>query len=226
MQFCFDRTGFPLIEICNSGQVGSTSDGYYIHLLPVAKVQLERFLEEPNKYNDAWYDEILGVLDRVSYRDFSCSNRECIFVGGIWPDEALDFARWLDGFRLPTVDEWRRAYRYLESQNIVDNDNHWEDLLKRSCEPAQEILKRLREQLQPQTWLELSLLRGGFLEWVELTSSPVDPRRYAGLGSPRGKFHPNLWNPLKDLTYPINNRREKYFGFRLVKQHNQSCEVR
>ena len=100
MRFSCDRTGFPLITVPEAMVA--------MHLLPVTKVQFERFLAEPNTYGDAWYEEVLTLNPRISYRQCTAENRERLFLTGIVPEEALAFARWMgDGFDLPTVAEWR-----------------------------------------------------------------------------------------------------------------------
>ncbi|MCL6533662.1 MAG: formylglycine-generating enzyme family protein [Armatimonadetes bacterium] len=181
-----------------------------IHLLPVTKIQLEQFLAEPNEFGDQWYEALLKVHRRVSYRHFSANEREYVFVGGILPDEALAFTRWLgEGYRLPTVAEWRALYRQMEQSPI--EERAWRRLLKACCPSAKAILKRLRAHLRPSHWLELTLLTGGLVEWVQ------EDGCYVGLGKPRPAFHPNLWNPLEEVIHPLQPvQRMPYFGFRLV----------
>lgn len=207
MQFCFDRTGFPLVDLPDLE--------VQVHLLPVSKVQLERFLMEPNEFDDAWYETLLRVHGRVSYRRFSENERERVFVGGILPLEAVAFAQWLGpDFRLPTVIEWRKVYKRMEQLPIEEST--WHALLEACSAPAKDILEQLRNQMCPHRWLELSLLTGGLVEWV-VAESATEQERYAGLGKPRRSFQPGVWNPLQDIIRPVSlEQRVSYFGFRLV----------
>ncbi len=59
-------------------------------------------------------------------------------------------------------------------------------------------------------------MKDGLVEWVR------QDRAWAGLGTPRPEFHPNLWDPLSDVVKPISlQTRLKYFGFRLVRRIGQ-----
>lgn len=210
MQLSFDKTCFPLIRI-DKAKV-------QVQLLPVTKVQFERFLAEPNEFDDGWYEAILKLNPRVSYRQFTQDNREGIFITGILPWEALSFARWMgNGFRLPTVREWRMIYSVLKSRKIEGEELR--DLVSQFGEgQAKIILERLVEQISHQaqrdelSWLDLSLMHGGLVEWVE------EDGRYVGLGAPRSEFYPNLWNPITEVIKPVRgNERLFFFGFRLVR---------
>ncbi|MBM3239019.1 formylglycine-generating enzyme family protein [Candidatus Poribacteria bacterium] len=205
MQFLFDRTGFPLIRV--------PEVGLDVQLLPVTKVQFERFIAEPNGFGDTWYEEILGVNPRVSYRQFTADNREGIFITGLLPEEAVSFARWMgDGFTLLTIEEWRTIYKALEHRPVESGEL---EKLRSQCSAEQPlvILEQLREQLEPRSWLSLSLMYGGLVEWVRGENS------WAGLGVPRYEFYPNLWDPLADVVSPLHpDERLPYFGIRLVRK--------
>lgn len=201
MRFYFDRAGFPLIEIGSELRM---------HLLPITKVQLERFLAEPNEFGDRWYESLLSVHRRVSYRCSSADGREHLFVGGILPEEALAFACWLgEGYRLPTAAEWRLLYRQMAQLPIEERT--WRQLLRKCGTEAKAILKCLRALMHPSRWIELSLMTDGLVEWVQENGC------YVGLGKPRPAFHPNLWNPLEETVQPLQHgQRIRYFGFRLA----------
>lgn len=203
MWWSFDKTGFPLFSLY--------PDGLQIHLFPVTKLQFEMFLAEHNKYGDNWYKEILALNKRVSYKKFTEKDIEGLFITGVLPEEAEEFAQWLgEGFRLPTLAEWRGVYKNLENKHIT----HKEILYNKCLDPrAKFIIERLIKFIRPSVWLDLSLLRGGLVEWVK--SGPA----YTGLGSPRPDFQPNLWNPLQDEIRPTNStNRVSFFGFRLVRE--------
>ena len=109
MLFSCDRTGFPLIAV---PEVAA-----HVQLLPVTKAQFECFIVEPNPFGDAWYEEVLQLNPRVTYRRYGADERARLFLTGILPEEALLFARWVgEGFDLPTVDEWRAIYAALAAE--------------------------------------------------------------------------------------------------------------
>ncbi len=61
--------------------------------------------------------EILKVFRRhaAKFLDTPFAEQERLFITGLWPDEALAFARWLgEGFDLPTLAEWRAIYAALK----------------------------------------------------------------------------------------------------------------
>jgi hypothetical protein len=61
--------------------------------------------------------------------------------------------------------------------------------------------------------LDLSLLRGGLVEWVRRDQT------WLGVGAPRPEFYPNLWDPLTNEVKPLHaDERLPYFGFRLVRR--------
>ena len=210
MRFSSDRTGFPLVTV--------PSAGIEAHLLPVTKVQFERFIAEPNGFGDSWYEEVLRLNDRISYRNVTASSREGLFMTGILPSEAQSLAAWLgDGFDLPTVDEWRALYGAFAAEPASACC-----LPKRSeTDVATFIVGQLLAQLEPRSLLDLSLMRGGIVEWVREGNS------WAGLGVPRPSFHPNLFNPLTEVVTPIHlGQRVPYFGVRFVHRADSACSAR
>jgi hypothetical protein len=79
--------------------------------------------------------------------------------------------------------------------------------------PAGTILARLTRQMLSHLLLDISLLRGGLVEWVR------HGRSWVGLGAPRPDFHPNLWDPLNHEIKPLRpSDRLPYFGFRLIRR--------
>lgn len=200
MRFSCDRTGFPLVTVAE-GRIQA-------HLLPVTKVQCERFLAEPNAFDDTWYEGVLALNPRLSVHRLTNETREQAFLTGLLAEEALAFARWLgDGFDLPTIEEWRMLCRELEHQPVPG-------LMGADMTPACAVLlERLKVQLRPRSLLDLSLLRGGVVEWVRKGKDCL------GLGAPRQEFHPNLWDPLTDEVRPLRpQERVPFFGCRLVRR--------
>ena len=203
-----DPSGFPLIAVAESG--------LEVHLLPVTKVQFERFLAEPNAFGDTWYEQILPGNPRIPPHGLTTENREGLFLSGVLPGEALAFARWLgEDYDLPPVQEWRAAYAALQGAPL-----YLPPLLSQCpARPVGPILEGLVAQLCPSSLLDLSLMRGGLVEWVRQDSG------WAGLGSPRPAFQPNLWDPLAETVRPIRpGERVPYFGFRLVRRTTKIIE--
>lgn len=205
MEFSYDRTGFPLIPLIRKG--------LEVHLLPVTKMQFEAFLAESQEFGDTCYEEMLALNPRVPYQTFTSETREQLFLTGILPDEAVAFARWMgEGFTLPTVEEWRAIYEELALG--LDPKYDAFDLAAHCPEGAcGVILQRLAALCDLDSLFELSLMQGGIVEWVK------QKRTYAGLGSPRPEFHPNLWDSRRDIVKPVDtNVRIRYFGFRLIRR--------
>jgi len=209
MHFAMDSTGYPLIYIEPLES--------WLQLLPVSKMQFEQFLAQPNEYDDHWYEQLLALNPRVPFRHFDRTNYEQLFLTGIRPDEAQDFARWLgQGFRLPTVPEWREAYGWLIEQSALPRPGVWDGLSL----SAQVIWKRLWDQ-QISGELRLAhqaLLENGVLEWVSELGTVGS--RSGGMGTPRPNFWSILRQPTDEPAFPLdlNNRITlRSFGFRLLR---------
>lgn len=202
MPFSFDRCGFPLVRLPRLRLEAG--------LLPVTKVQLERFLAEPAGFGDGWYDRVLHLHSRCSYRAFAAAERERLFLGGILPEEAVAYASWLsEGFDLPTVEEWRQLWLALAGEQPLGA----EEVAAWRPGPARAIVEQLLAQLPARSLLDLSLMRGGLVEWVR------EGAGWVGLGAPRPEFKAHLWDPLQDVVRPVQaGERVGYFGFRLVRR--------
>ena len=200
MDCCFDRTGFPYVEL--------EDPALAVSLLPLTKLQFEVYLADLTPQGDKWYDEVLALNPRVSPQRFTSEQRERLFLTGLLAAEAQDFAAWLgDGYRLPTVAEWRAIYRCFQSTEFTP--------FAASSTPdgkATALLRRLEQQTRPQTLLDFSLMRGGLVEWV------LDGNTWTGLGKPRSSFQPNLWDPLRETVPPVRlSQCVFFFGVRLVR---------
>lgn len=200
-----DKTGYPLVHVPRTG---------IFTLWPVSRIQFEQFMYETNKYGDTWYDGVLRLLPRVSFKNVDRENYEGSFMAGVTWREALEFARWLsDGsdlaFDLPTASERRRLYRFLEKVN--------------------ETLARPQAGLSPQAavfWkrlggflkepLEFALLEHGLMEWVKNHGA------YGRAGHPRSGLQPNAWDSLGDVVPPSTRVREPN-GFRLIARRPRQC---
>jgi hypothetical protein len=202
MLISFDRTKFPLFAM--------EGIGIEIHLLPVTKWQFEQYVVESGWVDRPGYKKMLALNPGVSPEQFTVDQRERLFVTGILPEEAQAFARWLgQGFELPTVEEWRAVYATLRRTPLPRYDLPSEVIEG----TAGIILNELSVQLNARSILDLTLMGGGLVEWVRQAES------WVGLGAPRPRFHPNLWNPLDHEVRPIRlDERLPYFGFRLVRR--------
>jgi hypothetical protein len=205
MHLTCDRTGFPLVRFPELGLEAM--------LLPCAKKQFEAFLAEPDeRFGDAWYEAVLAVNPRASWRHPPAEGAERLFLTGILPEEALAFLRWLgDGFDLPTIAEWRAIDLGLGRQPL-DADGLERGLA--GCCPAARALVTHVQARRPRTWGDLALLRGGLVEWVR------DGREFGGMGSPPAPLLPNIFNPQMpgDVVRPFPGRRVRFLGFRAVRR--------
>ncbi|MBN1993204.1 MAG: SUMF1/EgtB/PvdO family nonheme iron enzyme [Anaerolineae bacterium] len=203
MLLSFDRTNFPLIAV--------EAISVEVHLLPVTKWQFEQFVPESGLVNQSRYQEMLALNPAVSLEQFTLAERERLFVTGILPQEALDFAGWLGaGFDLPTVTEWRAIYAALRRTALPMQSELSSDLVGG---PAGAILDKFTAKLQARSMLDFSLMQHGLVEWARQGHS------WVGLGAPRPKFQPHLWDPLSNEVKPIRlDERLPYFGFRLVRR--------
>jgi formylglycine-generating enzyme required for sulfatase activity len=208
MQLEFDQLGFPLVRI--------EGLGLSVALLPITKVQFERFIAEPNSHGDTWYDEILGINPRLSWRRAHSGPRERLFLTGALPSEALAFASWAGiGLDLPTVEEWRAVFRYMIRTRLAGSCVEGLDN-KRVHPAARAIVELIVSEAQPKTWGELALLRGGVIEWVR------EDENFKGLGAPRPQFLPSVFNPERDEPlFPLQDQRSRYFGFRLLQRRTK-----
>ena len=185
-----------------------------MHLLPVMKVQFERYLAEPGTPGDAWYETVLATNPRCSYRTVQPDTRERLILTGILPAEAEQFAHWLGPeYRLPTVEEWRTAYGVLRSCHGWFRE--LEVLLERTASPvARAVYAALRVDREPGSLAQVALMEEGVLEWVR------DARGWGGFGLPRPSLYEVICDPL--TCPPIVPQRMTdrlgFFGFRAVRQ--------
>jgi hypothetical protein len=199
-QWDFDLWGYPLLYIPPLGA--------YWSLFPFTKTQFERYWYTANThFSNAWYADRLRTNPRISYSQINIAPYEQLFITSLLADEAQHVAHWA-GLSIPTINQWRTAYRWLQEQPAILPPPNLRDQLHRS---AQLIWTRLFDLLRPQTMLDLSLMCGGVTEWV------VGGSQFAGLGKPRPTFHKMLGDPL--VAQPIRpirpDARLKHFGMRL-----------
>lgn len=198
----YDDSGFPMVQI---------EPQFSVSLLPVTKVQFERFIAQVNGYGDSWYEEVLRVSSRESWRELRSYTPESLFMTGILPSEALDFAASLGaGFDLPDVREWRKIFRSM-FQSRIRNESLDAFSNHRMHPAARSIISAILEKQKPDTWGGLALLRGGIFEWVR------DGVKFGGLGVPLVNGSPVTFNPEQEDPRPLlRNERSRFFGFRFV----------
>ena len=202
-----DQTGYPLVYV-------PAIDGYW-SLFPVTKPQFEYYLCQSNSdLDDVWYQTLLDLNPRASFQSNHWNRYERLLLTGLIPEEARAFARWQGSeYDIPSVKEWRAAYRWLANQAVALPPSRFIHQLAPS---AQAIWWGLYWQLRPHSLLDLSLMVAGVLEWV------TDKKEDRLLGKPRPypSFRQALTDPLNsDPVCPIDpSRRMAAYGMRLMKR--------
>lgn len=205
-QWQLDRTGYPMVYV-------DPLNAYW-HLFPITKPQFENFLAgapSPERSN-AWYADLLKRSPRLSPVAASYMDYERLFVGGVLPDDVQSYIKWHgQGVRLPTVEQWRAAFKWLGAQDVSAMPA---DMERQLAPTAYCMWNKLLEELQPTTLLDLSLMQNGMLEWVEgQNKAPL------GMGAPRQKFRAgfhDVGKPFEPTAFALTHRN--YFsGFRLLK---------
>lgn len=198
-----DDTGYPLVFV--------EPVQAYVQLFPVTKPQFEKFISSGarREYGDEWYEEIIKLNPRASYRSPDLPAREQLFMTGLTPVETLAFGRWLGrNYALLTAQEWSACYRWFGEQTAPLVSPDLCDRLSRDAQGIWEMVEEqwLERNRQP-TLRELSLMTQGILEWVVEQSG-----RYCGLGDPASsKSQRRAEHPV----YPIGQSRLRNIGFRL-----------
>lgn len=210
MRIIFDRTKFPLVEIEPLGS--------YLHVLPITKIQFERFISDIHVAKDsAFYGKMLELNPRLSPTQFSLDVAWQIFATGILPEEMLKFKDWLgQNYRIIDQDEWKQAANWLETIQV--GELYGEVINHQSLNPfAKILLQKIYEQTQSQKALDLCMFIGCIMEWVRVKNSEISTP-FALVG----KANPKLVNILNkqettSLINPIDyNKRISYVGFRLT----------
>ncbi|MBC8254988.1 MAG: hypothetical protein H8E35_13325 [Ardenticatenia bacterium] len=200
-----DRAGYPMVRV--------EPINAFVHLFPLAKPQFEQFLADARLpgHGDAWYADLLSLNPRLSPMSDSLTDYERLFVTGLLPEDAQAYVNWHGGGLRPfTIREWRRAFRWMYQQDVSALPHELEVTLTPT---AHRLWDGLRSELQPRTLLDLSLMRGGVVEWVNDAG-----RRWVGLGKPRNSFFQNLHHPLLDEFVPTSEAwRSRIWGLRLMR---------
>ncbi|MCU0484856.1 MAG: hypothetical protein MUC85_01975 [Anaerolineales bacterium] len=205
-RWCLDRAGYPMVYI-------PPLQGY-VHLFPVLRAQFEAFLADahPAGCEDAWYTKLVeAMLPRVPAWCATQENYESTLIGAMLPDDVTAFQAWCGSdFQPLSEQEWLEAWKWLASQPLSILTASLEDELASS---ARELWGMLLERPGKNTLLDLCLMRHGLIEWVRRGAEG-----WSGMGKPR-RIHP-FHNPLVDkpLAPTSFSRREKWFGFRLIRR--------
>lgn len=198
-----DATGYPLVFV---ERVQA-----YVQLFPVTKPQFEKFISSGarREYGDEWYEQIIKLNPRASYRNSDVPAREQLFMTGLTPVETLAFGRWMGrNYALLSTQEWVDCYQWFGDQTAPHVPPDLRDRLSRDARAIWELIEEqwLDRSLQPKL-RELSLMTQGILEWVVEQSG-----RYCGLGDPASS---KLQRKVDHPVYPIGQSRLRNIGFRL-----------
>jgi len=205
--WALDAAGYPMIWI--------EPIKAFVHLFPVTKAQFERFLyaANPRSFGDAWYENLLALNPRVSYREINRQPYERLFLTGVLPDEAITFSQWMGKeYALLDTNEWRASYQWLEQHPSSAMPPSLYDL--GISEDACFIWETIESQLHPRDLLELSLMSRGVIEWV-IDKSVGTNDDYVGLGQTRDSFWSSLRTPFAVVPPIRPDERIRYFGYRL-----------
>ncbi|HVR11933.1 MAG TPA: hypothetical protein VMW75_28080 [Thermoanaerobaculia bacterium] len=218
LPFEIDPTGFPLVWV--------EAIAAWMHWLPVSKLQLERCQRQaPGRgFDAAWYDHLLALNPHVAPAHVTSENYHRALLTGILPAEAQRFAALLgEGFAVPTLDEWLRAWSALDAMSAERGLPG--ALAHHLDEPVRTLMLRIDSALattaararRHRTLADQMLLRFGVLEWVERQG---DPARWVGIGEP-ARLAPGVRvSPERGPVVPDRPEafRSYLFGFRLIRK--------
>ncbi len=196
-----DATGYPLVFVEPIGR--------FMQLFPITRSQHERLLApRPQACGDRWYAAVLAASPRGWLRE-DAEELEPLLATALMPNEVGDLAAWYGrDYRTPGVEEWRTAYRWLAGQEASVPPGE----VERAMDPtARRFWRAVQAAREPQTLLDLSLMNGGVLEWVQGAN-----KEWQTLGKPRPAFHPTFLDPLRDPPQVPTSltRRSRLFGIR------------
>ena len=205
-----DFSNFPMIFIPETN--------FYWHLFPMTWPQWEtsQFFSHQIKMDEGDYRTFLDEIGgRVSLRNISTKNYLDVFASGLYPGEIISFLEHLDeSYRLPTANEWKVAWKFLENQPLSALPPQIESHLSPLASKLWLFSKNLAN---PQNLLEFSMMKHGVLEWV-LTNNELIENNLAGMGKP--KKHYPFYYPI--THHPIGptsiEKRSKLFGLRLMRR--------
>lgn len=200
-----DTSGYPLVFV--------EPLSAYVQLFPVTKPQFEKFIASGSQqvFGDEWYEDVLGLNQRASYRSPEVLARTQLFMTGITPDEVLAYGRWMGrDYALLTAEEWRVCYEWFAGQPSPSGLPHLPEDLSQDALGVWEMVEgQWLDQHRQSSLGELSLMTQGILEWVV-----ERPGRYCGVGEPEASKLQRRFNDPVRPTGP-GRRRLRNLGFRL-----------
>jgi hypothetical protein len=209
--FATDPTGFPIVHLLDLG--------IEAQLWPVARTQFAACIAHCPSLKPAF--EAARALPISSTKNRPPLDLYARLMTGMIPEDLVAFTAWINMmqeaagapplYAIPTINQWRTIHDTLQYERC---EPHVE-VLQASCSSpsAHDFLQLVLEKRQPQTMLELSLMREGLIEW----GKGVD--RWTGLGQPAWDFYPNTFEPMRETIDPIDTtRRQRTFGFRLIRR--------
>jgi len=224
LKIILDPINFPMIYI--------ESGNFYMHWLPVTKIQLEYWLSSGgvNTYDARWYNEVLDYNPRVSPGFIKSDNYWGAFVTGVTPIEIKQFIAWLGrDYDIPTAGQWQLAYQHLKKETA--NPQYVEQLLNvpNLNRRAKTLIKNIDISINEvgtstqmrggRTVADQALMRLGVMEYVYR-----DDRRntYGGYGQPVGAFFGTTETPDKGYPQRLIDEQDgakmPHYGFRLIKK--------
>ncbi|HEV3460038.1 MAG TPA: hypothetical protein VHG32_26120 [Thermoanaerobaculia bacterium] len=218
LSFEIDPAGFPLVWV--------EAIAAWMHWLPVSKLQFERCLGRTpdRRFGAAWYNQLLALNPRIAPARIHSENYRHALLTGMLPAEAESFAARLGkGFAVPTIEQWLRAWSWLDSQPAERDqpaalalhlDEQVGTLLLRIDGALATMAARARRR---RTLADQMLLRFGVLEWVEQEG---DPARWVGIGEPPRLARGVRVSPERGPVVPDRPEafRSYLFGFRLIRK--------
>lgn len=139
-----------------------------LSLLPVTKIQFERFLVGTREVDDVTYARILEHNPRISLEDLKRSGDYRAFLTGASPTMVEKYAQWTsDLFSVPDDAFWRAARRRL-GQCRVGHASQVDLVCRRAGIAAEDrlLIRRLMALRNPGNWSQLALMENGLMEWV------------------------------------------------------------
>ena len=219
--FAIDPAGFPMVWV--------EAIAAWMQWLPLSRLELERYLSaaRDRRIDQAWYGRLLAMNLAVAPSRIDSGSYVEALLTRIVPAEAERFAAGLgEGFALPTVEQWRRAWSALTA---LPAERGLPAVFARLGleEPVRELLARIESAhlsfvattrpRRQRTLADQMLMRYGVFEWA-WRSEP--PGRWVGIGEPRPVLGVALGSPDRGPAVPDRPEtfRSYLYGCRLIRR--------
>ena len=184
-----------------------------MHLFPVTRNQFAKCEVLQGSYNIAC-EAVQKAAPHIQNKDLL----ESQLMTGVLPSEVETFCEWLsedqeNGFQIPVTHDWSDMFTTLIGEPIE------EMTLFDQCESEEvhTLINNIIKERTPSTYLDLTLKKGGIVEWVR------KGMLWRGRGQPRFEFSRTAFgNPDKREIIPVDGYRHKrsfLFGFRLIQPY-------